>query len=216
MSLTKRVSIQWSDQKPSENTDTLVLTSPGKHYVDIRLRKNSTQEIEWAFCGQTKTSGQTTVYTHDIDSKGQSCEDSGHFEQLSSGDLKETGSMFNSATQRVEPYIEVWRRTDPESSELVPRGNKVLSNVVFQVLEKKKGQDLVGKIVRVGKWIQGVEKDGSNFKFFRGCYEDGHEAATILASYGLFNEQLFNIMVHPPMTTLTGSWVVQQSSAQQG
>lgn len=212
MSLSKRISIQWSDNEPVENTDTLVLTSPGRHYVDIRLVKGSAQDIEWAFCGRTTSNGATTTYTHEIDSSGQSIDDSGHFEQMPTDDIKETGSMVNPESGVIEGYCEIWRRMDPRHAKLMPRGNKDLSNITYQVLEKWKGDTLVGKIVRVGSWIQGIRKD-PDINYLRGYYAIPGTEATFVASRGTFNPQLLSNKIYPLQTPLAEGWTVQESSA---
>ncbi|KAJ9129642.1 hypothetical protein NKR19_g10267, partial [Coniochaeta hoffmannii] len=57
-----RTSIQWKPDPPSEPTSTLVLTSPGRHFVDVRILLPldsslplSPEKLDWAFAG-TSTS----------------------------------------------------------------------------------------------------------------------------------------------------------------
>jgi hypothetical protein len=60
-----RISIQWADQPPAEETDTLVLTFP-RHYLDLRVyRSGHPQEgtIQWAQAGYVEQLSSDTGKT---------------------------------------------------------------------------------------------------------------------------------------------------------
>lgn len=178
MSLTRRVSIKWSDGPEEEPTDTLVITSLEKHYVDIRALAGSSPHhqqhdfpFDWAFCGQVVEGEDSQfTYTHDIDSRrlqgtGKEEIDSGKVEVLANGDERETGHMFNPATDKVEPFVEVWRPLDPNKSTLTPQPKNLASDLVVIVVATVDGQGANGKLVRVGNWMQGIvefENDDKN------------------------------------------------------
>lgn len=170
MSLTTRVSIQWGDNPPEEPTDTLVITSLEKHYVDIRALAKSTNvasqkefPFDWAFCGQVvEGEDNQFTYTHDIDSRclqgtGKPDEvDSGNVEILPNGDEKETGQMFNPDSGRVEQFVEVWRPLDSNKSTRTPQPKNLASDITVIVVATVDGQNANGKLVRVGNWMQGI------------------------------------------------------------
>lgn len=49
-----RVSIAWNGQAPFENTDTLTLTGPNGHYLDLRVFKGglNSGQLEWGLAGR--------------------------------------------------------------------------------------------------------------------------------------------------------------------
>lgn len=174
MSVTQRLSIQWGQSPSSEPTDTLVITSPEGHFVDVRALKNHEPHdkfpIEWAFCGRTEQVGDGKVnYSHDIDSRQLQGEpvdpDVGSVETLANGDEREEGEMTNPATGKVESYVEVWRPLDPNKETRTPLPKSLVSDVNVSVLATVDGQKMNGRVVRVGRWIQGIlEFDDDNDK----------------------------------------------------
>ncbi|EMR68604.1 hypothetical protein UCREL1_4382 [Eutypa lata UCREL1] len=93
-SISIREYIRWLPDPPSENTSTLVLTSPGRRFVDIRMLKTAKggggggekeeTEIEWAFAGTSSSSEETraetgalvkhSVWRHFVDSRTRDAE----------------------------------------------------------------------------------------------------------------------------------------------
>ncbi|KAI0395324.1 hypothetical protein F5Y17DRAFT_203729 [Xylariaceae sp. FL0594] len=85
MSISLRESIQWlpDDASPSEPTSTIVLTSPGCRFVDIRVLKQQHQPshthtpsaaLDWAFAGFSTSTplpggGRHSTWRHVIDSR---------------------------------------------------------------------------------------------------------------------------------------------------
>ncbi|KAF4465915.1 hypothetical protein FALBO_7229 [Fusarium albosuccineum] len=87
--LSTRISIRWSDEAPSEPTDTVVL-SVGSYFMDLRIKK-ADRYIDWAFA------------------------DEGEFQKLPNGDDLETGSMpYPEKDNQVTPCEEVWRELRPK------------------------------------------------------------------------------------------------------
>ncbi|ODQ79386.1 hypothetical protein BABINDRAFT_161789 [Babjeviella inositovora NRRL Y-12698] len=136
MVFSTRISIKWSDNKPSENTSTVVMTSHKKGlFVDLRpfsplsLAPNPDFPIDWAMTGREEDAGPSrTIFHHLVDSKTifkqiearrkglpapeTNDQDLGEFSDNGDGDRKEVGKMFNDKSGIIEPYIEVWRSLD--------------------------------------------------------------------------------------------------------
>jgi len=145
--VSRRVSIRWIPDPPSEPTLTLVLTSPAGHYVDIRPLIEG-GSIQWAFAGtcthEIVEGVSTGTWTHEIDSQVDSIyQDSGHFTDLPNGDSLETGRMKDD--EGVErDYEEVWHDEDAQ-----PADCYVL----------KMGDEYgVGYFIRMGVHAQGIIK----------------------------------------------------------
>lgn len=80
-------------------------------------------------------------WSHLIDSRPSTgVEDQGAFETLADGNVTETGRMFNPATDRIEPYVETWRR--------LPIGPGARYCVLELLCDKDLG--VVGYLGRVG------------------------------------------------------------------
>ncbi|CAN6637373.1 hypothetical protein TRVA0_016S01398 [Trichomonascus vanleenenianus] len=166
MSISTRVSIQWGIDPPSEPTDTLVITSPGEHFVDIRKLKSEGEfPYDWVFCGQVIHGKNNKVrFTHDIDSRvlqgHKSAQDIGYSTPLNNGDELENTYMENDNGEST-PVIEIWRPLNPSiAPTYTPTYTNPLvdgSNIAVCVMATIAGQDLKnGKVVRVGNWMQGI------------------------------------------------------------
>ncbi|GHJ89827.1 hypothetical protein NliqN6_6229 [Naganishia liquefaciens] len=129
-----RVSIQWQDDPPIEETETLVLTFP-THYLDLRVYLAGHPQhghIQWAQAGDVKLIHAADAADDDNHAAAANLPslefiprinsvppppshipklaDQASFETLPNGDVQEFGSMFNPDRMRNESYIEVWRR----------------------------------------------------------------------------------------------------------
>jgi hypothetical protein len=179
MSLSKRVGLQWEDGDLQEHTNTYVVTSLEKHFVDIRLHKpGSSHELpfEWAFCGVAHPVEQGSrpnlsivTYTHDIDSRYIAARvanqenpeqylspDTGRFKPADENGIeRETGQMLNPTSGRIENYVELWQHMDPLSGEPI-NPHRGSDEFEITVLATVPGQGFKGKIVRVGNFIQGI------------------------------------------------------------
>ncbi|KZO98584.1 hypothetical protein CALVIDRAFT_553841 [Calocera viscosa TUFC12733] len=159
MSVSTRVSIAWPPHvPPAETTDTLVLSFPSNHFIDLRFVKDaSPAALDWGFAGRMETTGNQAKFVHLIDSRSPldplSVQDSGDFEILPSGDERETGSMLNPSTGKVMSYVEIWRKLSKPA-------------IDGAVCLKSVGDDDVDAwIGRVGTWYQGI------------CVRHGHISA---------------------------------------
>ncbi|PSN72889.1 hypothetical protein BS50DRAFT_582503 [Corynespora cassiicola Philippines] len=113
--LSTRISIRWSDDPPSEPTNTIVL-SVGSYFMDLRITKVD-KSIDWAFAGTREILARDPLHCrwyHIIDSRGSFDPDEGKFKKLPNGDDLETGSMpCPEKGNQVTPYEEVWRELQP-------------------------------------------------------------------------------------------------------
>ncbi|WVQ82239.1 hypothetical protein IAT38_004367 [Cryptococcus sp. DSM 104549] len=171
-----RVSIAWSGAPPIEDTDTLVLTI-GAYSLDLRVFVSGPDagKIDWstvAFVGDIEGSTPENPqlrWDHIIDSRPpSSLPDQGVFDTLPSGDVSETGVMFNPKTGENEPYVEIWRRL------------KQVGEVPFCVLQGelpegqgKEGEEEAVFVGRVGVHALGLGKVGGKYFAWRDVLEDG-------------------------------------------
>lgn len=213
MTLSTRVSIQWPPELAGEDTKTLILTSPNGHFVDIRIFKDKLPFVpgpevpffadvfEWCMTGKEVEIPNTNSisFPHVIDShaiaksisQGQPLEDGeadvGHFFSIpGSDDRKETGSMTNLATGKVQDYVEIWRSLDPltHSPDHEVRQVKGGAPVPVCVLEVVENVQYQGTLIKYGNWIQGLIYDKSDDKvplhvIQRYCPENGTEQTVI-------------------------------------
>ncbi|KZF22896.1 hypothetical protein L228DRAFT_268271 [Xylona heveae TC161] len=176
-SISERRSIRWVPEPASEPTSTLVLTSPGSHFVDIRVLKlsyfkqpkfandsSSTARIDWAFAGQSHSEKATTEgaashgrWEHWVDSRSDDPQvDEGDMFPQPSGLVLEKGRGPHPTTGEITDYEETWRdlkiqSTDDEDKKCA---------IVLRTAGNNK--DSIGMVVRVGSWCQGIIKSGGN------------------------------------------------------
>ena len=169
--ISHRVSIRWLPSPPSEPTSTIVLTSPERRFVDIRLLLNaqpspdgtySLDALDWAIAGSSSytelKASDGSAYTHGkwshwISSRTASADgvaDEGDNYPQADGTILEKGRMLNPDTGEVGDYGEVWRSEEVEAVDGV--GCLVLR------LEKEGRR---GLLVRLGKYIQAIVRTGS-------------------------------------------------------
>ncbi|KAM0250521.1 hypothetical protein ACHAQJ_008572 [Trichoderma viride] len=174
-SISFRKFIRWLPEEASEPTSTLVLTSPEKRFVDIRvllpdgsdsLANDEEAEIlplgrlDWAMAG---TSSSTVLsdghslsrWRHWIDSRAiDAPPDEGHMYAQSDGlSTLEKGQMTNPATGKDTDYEEMWYDPPPKKT----GGNKVVC-MVLMMEDDKMGKK--GMFVRLGEWAQVFVRDG--------------------------------------------------------
>ncbi|KAG9232783.1 hypothetical protein BJ875DRAFT_505772 [Amylocarpus encephaloides] len=170
-------------------SNTLVLTSAGKSFVDTRiyLPKSSTDpslpckevlpisRLEWGFAGTAQstpaihnTSTGTlekpshTEWTHWVDSKTMDeVKDEGDMfpKEDGSNEVLERGAMVNPATGQVEDYQEFWVDIEPTKLE---GEEERRSWVLKTVTEDDEGRVVRGMIVRIGEYIEGVLRVGED------------------------------------------------------
>jgi hypothetical protein len=183
MSISRRISLAWGpDFKPSENTDTLVLTGRN-FFLDQRIliHPSPTTEIDWAFFGTRSATdspeGVQAKWTHIIDSRSLNpsvdegliiCPHPLHpdIHTLS----LERGTMVNPSTGVAAPYEEVWKDDELVTGE----------NIVFW--QRDSGDAMVG---RIGMIALGIGRDGHNFWTWRAKQQNGSDEWVITFSVGL-------------------------------
>ncbi|RCK57384.1 hypothetical protein Cantr_06092 [Candida viswanathii] len=207
MVVSTRVSIQWPPEEPQELTNTLALTTPGNNYVDIRVFKtkypyattitneNFSEVFEFALAGTEVPLDQGRIkFDNSISSMALAesistanpiviDSDIGTFSAYGE-DRKETGEMKNSKGV-VAPYIEIWRSLDPlkhAPSQEVREGEE--QEVPAFALELVGG---LGKLVRVGNWIQGIVQEDRTIHVIRSWYDEEKGGWKNLIEFGKFD-----------------------------
>ncbi|KAI1182861.1 hypothetical protein F5B17DRAFT_443904 [Nemania serpens] len=193
MSISIRDSIRWSSDAPSEPTSTVVLTSPGHRFVDIRILKDASTDVaaaasgslDWAFAGpsssEIRDGGQRhSTWRHVVDSRTRAPEtvvDDGDIFPQEDGRTLETGRMVNPATGKLADYEEVWTDLEAEGVPEVHQNSAELTQqpralcVVLEMEdEEREGR---GMVVCVGRHCQGVVRIGDRFAAERWLWEDG-------------------------------------------
>ncbi|KAI1122915.1 hypothetical protein F5Y10DRAFT_63664 [Nemania abortiva] len=188
MSISIRDSIRWLPDAASEPTSTIVLTSPGRRFVDIRILKDATEpatSLDWAFAGISSSEPRNGVrhstWRHIVDSRTSAAEtvvDEGDMFPQDDGRSLETGRMINPATGKMTDYEEMW--TDAEVED-IPGANQGSA----ESIERLKGRCVVlelrddeheerGMAVYLGRYYQGVVRRGDRFAAERWVWEDGN------------------------------------------
>ncbi|KAL7793861.1 hypothetical protein V8C37DRAFT_377654 [Trichoderma ceciliae] len=166
-SISFRKFIRWLPEEASEPTSTLVLTSPEKRFVDIRVLLSDGRDsladdeeilplsrLDWAMAG---TSSSTVIseghslsrWRHWIDSRAiDAPADEGHmYAQPDALSTLEKGRMMNPATGKDTDYEEMWFDPPPKAT----GGDKAVC-VVLMMEDEQKGKK--GMFVRLGEWAQ--------------------------------------------------------------
>ncbi|OAQ75185.1 sodium/nucleoside cotransporter [Purpureocillium lilacinum] len=188
-SISIRKSIRWLPGEAEEPTLTVVLTSPARRFVDLRIVKPAASatadadesdarlpfsRLDWAIAGTSSSTTRDDVsggvithgkWTHWIDSttrKASGVVDEGDMVTQADGTTLETGSMVNPATGRVTAYEEVWEDEEPAAP-----------CVVLEVDEGDgdddggEGKGKQGRVVRLGRWCQGFVREGEKIALER-------------------------------------------------
>lgn len=196
-----RVSIQWPPEESYENTNTLVLTTPGANFVDIRLLKEFDSDknefpIDWVITGveysipnSSKIQFRHEISSHVPHNHGGEWTDIGDFSSLPDGDRKETGTMVNPATGKEAPYVEIWRTISAlklsEDGEYVKlkddkEAEEENKNVKFACIkvDQDTNKDYLGTVVKIGAFMQGAilnlkTEEISLFRYFKSAAPNG-------------------------------------------
>ncbi|KAK3307203.1 uncharacterized protein B0T15DRAFT_394169 [Chaetomium strumarium] len=182
--------IRWLPDEPSEPTSTIVLTTPERRFVDIRVLKDTTtsssndasgdamfpvSRLDWAIAGTSESSlimngTRHGRWHHWIDSRSKSTEglmDEGDmFDHPSDPTLTlERGRMVNPLTGAETDYEEMWR-SEPIESTTAPSGPDRTS-VTCLALQWQGAEDgdppgkvRRGLVVRLGQYCQAFARDG--------------------------------------------------------
>ncbi|KAK6460424.1 hypothetical protein DFJ63DRAFT_250499 [Scheffersomyces coipomensis] len=203
MVVSTRVSLQWGSEEPEELSYTMAFTSPQNHYVDIRIFKHKNpykgdgsdsfdQVFQWLLAGIEEPIPDTGKinFKNYIDSQAVTRSiksgkplvigsDIGDFSDIEGSlDRKEVGAMLNPDTGVEQSYIEIWRSLDP--TKLTPTNEVRESEVeddtipVF-TLQVEESDDIRGKIIRLGNWVQGItfDKSTNTFNVIRSFLNEG-------------------------------------------
>ncbi|PTB35832.1 hypothetical protein M441DRAFT_178814 [Trichoderma asperellum CBS 433.97] len=172
-SISFRKFIRWVPEEASEPTSTLVLTSPEKRFVDIRVLlpdgKDSlanNEEIlplarlDWAMAGFSSSTilsagHSLSQWRHWIDSRAVDAPpDEGHMYAQPDGlSTLEKGQMMNPATGKDTDYEEMWFDPPPKKT----GGDRAVC-AVLMMEDEKAGKK--GMFVRLGEWAQVFVRDG--------------------------------------------------------
>ncbi|KAK2044030.1 hypothetical protein LZ31DRAFT_554721 [Colletotrichum somersetense] len=136
-SISFREHIRWIPDEASEPTSTVVLTSPQRRFVDLRILKSppppadnaptthGIERLEWGIAGTSSSSlrdGRDGIqvrhsrWEHWIDSRTtepENAADEGDMYEQPGGLTLEKGRMVNPATGAETDYEELWRDIDP-------------------------------------------------------------------------------------------------------
>lgn len=169
-----RQHIRWPPAPPSEPTSTVVLTSPGRHFVDVRvlcsgLREEDgevNQKLDWAFAGTSSSQPgrepgiRHAVWRHWVDShttEPETVRDEAVVNETGGpgGSELETGRMVNPATGVEAEYEEAWSSLEPLVIE--PGSERRPAYVVLRTRDDE--QSVRGMLIRLGQFCQGVLRD---------------------------------------------------------
>lgn len=90
-----------------------MVLSVSDHFLDVRVKKDYSK-IDWAFAGVKRIeSDGKCIWTHEIDSRGWTDEDSGYIRAINERDELESGSMKNPDNHnKIMAHEEVWRNLE--------------------------------------------------------------------------------------------------------
>ncbi|KAF7892578.1 uncharacterized protein EAF02_000116 [Botrytis sinoallii] len=188
-----RKHIKWGDRAAKENTNTLVLTSADKHYVDIRILDpshplpNSTTDpqailrLEWGFAGTAISTPAVfkdgdksilikpahTQWVHEIDNKirnpGPNDRDEGYMYPVEG-----TNEVLEKGAM-VNPdtgKVEDYEELWEDLEVGMMEGEKS-DYFMSWVLKTKDAGEVNGMVIRIGEWVQGVMRKGDDFSVVR-------------------------------------------------
>ncbi|KAI0013568.1 hypothetical protein F4779DRAFT_342404 [Xylariaceae sp. FL0662B] len=173
-SISIRESIRWPPAPASEPTSTLVLTSPGRRFVDIRVLEAAEgegeegdntnappQHLDWAFAGTSSRDGAHATWHHVVDSRTRcpaAVVDEAVMSALDDARTLECGRAVDPATGRAADYEEVWRDVEPGGRCVVLELRRDGEEEGKEVVEEERGM-----VVCFGAYCQGVVRMGDAF-----------------------------------------------------
>ncbi|GKT48693.1 uncharacterized protein ColSpa_08874 [Colletotrichum spaethianum] len=179
-SISFREHIRWIPDEASEPTSTIVLTSPQRRFVDLRILKSAptadgaqathgVERLEWGIAGTSSSTvrddgagGQVrhSRWEHWIDSRTTEPEgaaDEGDMYEQPDGLTLEKGRMANPATGQQTDYEELWRDVEPVA--VAGAGGAVECIVLRFEDEPTRSRGLV---VWLGRFCQGFLRVGDD------------------------------------------------------
>lgn len=166
--------IRWPPAPPSEPTSTVVLTSPSRHFIDVRILihdepgkgdVHGDSKLDWAFAGTSSSQpGQEpgtrhAVWRHWVDSHStepETVRDEAVVNETGGpdGSELESGRMVNPETGAEADYEEAWSSVEP----LVDLGSEGRpACVVLRTWDDDRG--VRGMLIRLGQFCQGILRD---------------------------------------------------------
>lgn len=177
--LTRAYVIAKVPSEAAEPTSTIVLTSQGSYFVDVRILRSDYEKekdkgvysqrcLDWAFAGRSRThAGDSrkdqmikmshTVWDHWIDSKSNDPEpDEGDMWVQPDGDVLERGTHQDPITGVETEYEELWHDLEVDAI----RKKQDHSSLVVHTNDP--GRNIRGMAVKIGGWCQGIMKIGDD------------------------------------------------------
>lgn len=237
-SISVREHIRWGTDPPSEPTSTLVLTSPGRRFVDIRVLRTALnglqqepnaplsphEKLDWAFAGTSSTAQVTradgsqlthATFHHWVDSRTRQPDevlDEGDMFPQPGGSTLETGHMTNPATGLGADYEELWRDEEPQPVPGLAR---------CTVLQLHHDTDQTrGLFVQLGQHAQVVLRNGHVFTAARWIWDGSESRWKTLFCVGAHGNHSLEDLIHSSRTTLqkderfvasSGTWTVVET-----
>lgn len=159
-----------------ENTSTIVLTSPKRHFADVRLRiplvagsvVRDPGQLDWAFAGTSShdadASPPHSVFRHWVDSRhedaGAVVDEGDMVPSNQPGETLESGQMVNPDTGVMQRYEECWLDEEPGE------GEASKGWVLRRHDEEEEGAGAEaegggrGIVVKIGSRVQGILRVG--------------------------------------------------------
>ncbi|KAI8209197.1 hypothetical protein K4K52_000714 [Colletotrichum sp. SAR 10_76] len=180
-SISFREHIRWVPDEAGEPTSTIVLTSPQRRFVDLRILKAPTAEgqeahgaerLEWGIAGTSSSAlipdgkgGEVrhSRWDHWIDSRTTEPETAGDEGDMypQEDDLTlEKGRMVNPATGQECDYEELWRDVDPKPASVKADDAAKPECVVLKYEDET--SKARGMIVWLGRFCQGISRVGED------------------------------------------------------
>ncbi|KAI0647656.1 hypothetical protein C8Q79DRAFT_521993 [Trametes meyenii] len=176
MSISERLYIRWFPDEASEPTSTLVLTTPGRHFVDLRFTLPAPlSTLEWGIAGRSVGTPTQGKWIHEISSRTTHPEDESDEGTMSPDQTRpdvelERGRMAHPETGEPREYEEAWKAIPvlalPGDA---PPDHRV--SVWLELQRTKPGRR--GTVVRVGQFCQGIVREGESISVQRWAWADG-------------------------------------------
>lgn len=173
-----RKHIRWLPGEASEPTSTVVLTSPDRRFVDLRIRlgeqlslegKQPLSALDWAIAGTSSSvplEGDVShsQWNHWIDSRAldtTNVADEGDMYPQPDGSTLEKGHMINPETGVDTQYEELWVSEEIQAVPVLVAGDGNSDAPLCVVLEMQRDEvKRRGMIVRLGQYCQAFVRAG--------------------------------------------------------
>lgn len=149
--------IRWPPAAEAEPTSTIVLTSPERRFVDVRILLDppaGSGGLDWAIAGtssRTEPDGsgvQSAVWNHWVDSRTIGpMRDEAQVKMISEYEELEWGRMSNPDIGKEADYEELWVPEEPVDA---VKGDFV----VLQIEDEAQGE--MGMLIRFAQYCQGI------------------------------------------------------------